>query len=154
MPPFLAFNIGSAIRLSTAYIMSILGTCLPHLINTYLILCKGFGWALPVPNEYFQSTCLTAPFHTFNIGSAIRLSAIYIMSILGTCPPHPINTYLILCKGFGWALPVPNEYFQSIHLMAPFHTLIIGLAIRLSIAYIMPILGPGFGWALPVPNEY
>ena len=103
---FHPFNIGLAIRLSVAYTMLILGICPPHPINSYLILCKGFGWALPVHNQYYLSIRLRALFYPFNIGLPIRLSVAYTMSILCICPPHPINSYLILCKGFGWALPV------------------------------------------------
>ena len=148
--------------------MTILCICPPHPINSYLILCKGLGWALPVHNQYYLSIRLRALFHPFNIGLAIRLSVAHIMSILCICPPHPINSYSILCKGFGWALPVHNQYYLSIRLRALFHPFNIGLAIRLSVAHIMSILGicpphpinsysilcKGFGWALPVHNQY
>ena len=165
---FHPFNIGLAIRLSVAYTMLILGICPPHPINSYLILCKGFGWALPVHNQYYLSIRLRALFHPFNIGLPIRLSVAYIIPILRICPPHPINSYSILCKGFGWALPVHNQYYLSISLRALFHQFNIGLPIRLSVAYTMSILGiclphpinsylilcNGFGCALPVHNQY
>ena len=87
-----------------------------------------------------QSICLTAPHLSLNIGLAIRLSISYIMSVLGTCPPHMTNCQLILWTGFGWALPIPNPYYHPIHLMAPFQAFNIRLDIRLSIYYIQHIL--------------